>query len=227
VIAARRCTAALLLFVAIAFAPGAAKETSHLYYITTGSVDLAPLLAPPPKAFSLEQENDDRKMAALLARRTPEQSAQAARDAHRNAFIFSDVLGPAFTATSDPLAAALFAHTDDDTKVLVEQAKTFFERLRPQGVAQTHFSYPSGHAAFAACTAILLSQMVPEKKRDIFARAQTFAQNRIVAGVHFPSDVEAGWIAGTVVAAALMREPRFEADFSAAKAEVRRSLGLP
>jgi acid phosphatase (class A) len=69
--------------------------------------------------------------------------------------------------------------------------------------------------------------MVPEKRDGLFARASIFAESRIIAGVHYPSDVEAGWISGTVVAAALMNQPRFETDFSAATAELRHALGFP
>ena len=69
--------------------------------------------------------------------------------------------------------------------------------------------------------------MVPEKRDALFARASIFAESRIIAGVHYPSDVEAGWISGTVISAALIRQPRFESDFAAATAELRDALGLP
>ena len=107
----------------------------------------------------------------------------------------------------------------------VEQAKAFFERPRPPGAPQTHGSYPSGHSAFASMSAILLAQIVPERRAAIFQRADVFAESRIVAGVHYPSDVQAGWISGTVVAADLLALPRFQADFAAVRIEVRRALG--
>ena len=121
----------------------------------------------------------------------------------------------------------MFAHVNNDTEILIDIAKAHFLRQRPPGAKQTHFSYPSGHAAFAACTAILLSEMVPEKRGELFARSAIFAESRIIAGVHYPSDVEAGWISGTVVAQSLLMQPKFQADFKVAKAEVRSALGLP
>jgi acid phosphatase (class A) len=68
--------------------------------------------------------------------------------------------------------------------------------------------------------------MVPEKAAAIFARAAEYAHNRVIAGVHFPTDVEGGRIAASVIDNTLLHNPRFEADFAQAKAEVRAALGL-
>jgi acid phosphatase (class A) len=213
--------------VALAIVPAFAKDTVVApYYLSPGDVDLTALLAPPPDLGSPLEQYDEKKMADVLAIRTDVDLARAGADAHRSIFVFTDVLGNGFTQERVPLAVALFQHVGADTETLIEQAKVYFERPRPPGASQTHGSYPSGHAAFAACAAILLGQVVPEKRGAIFERAGIFAESRIVAGVHYPSDVEAGWISGTVIAAALMREPRFVQDFNAAKAEVRRVLGL-
>jgi acid phosphatase (class A) len=221
---------ALALWVVVAFAlaaPSLAKDTIVApYYLTAGDVDLSLLLAPPPDLNSPLQQYDEKKIAEVLAERTPSDVAQASADAHRSIFVFSDALGSGFTADRIPLTNALFAHVNADTEALIGEAKAHFDRPRPPDAPQTHGSYPSGHAAFAACAAILLGQMVPEKRSAIFARASIFAESRIIAGVHYPSDVEAGWISGTVIAAALMRRPRFQEDFTAARAEVRRALGL-
>ena len=67
--------------------------------------------------------------------------------------------------------------------------------------------------------------MVPEKRSMLFARGAEYGYNRIIAGVHFPSDVMAGHIAATVIAASLMQTPTFSADFITAKMELRRVLG--
>jgi acid phosphatase (class A) len=203
----------------------AAKTPSSSYYLTPAQVDLSELLEPPPDPSSSVAREDVNTMASVEAERTQADLDAAQADKHRTVFSFSDVFGSQFVAGKLPLATALFAHTSGDTEVLVAQAKAYFDRPRPAGARQTHGSYPSGHAAFAACTAILLSAMVPEKRDAIFARAEIFADRRIVAGVHYPTDVEAGWIAGTIVAYALLQQPRFVADFRAARTEVRTALG--
>jgi len=68
--------------------------------------------------------------------------------------------------------------------------------------------------------------MVPERASAIFDRAAEYAHNWVIAGVHFPTDIEAGRIAASVIDNALLHNARFVLDFSRAKAEVRRALGL-
>jgi acid phosphatase (class A) len=217
---------AALLLAAVVASPAIAKDHGSLYYIPQDSLVLQALLAPPPEEDSRQEEYDARKVSEALIARTPADMAQAASDAHRNIFVFASILGPNFAKAKLPLTVAMFAHADNDTEILIDIAKAHFLRKRPPGAKQTHFSYPSGHAAFAACAAILLSEMVPERRGELFARAAIFAESRIIAGVHYPSDVEAGWISGTVVAQSLLMQPKFQTDFKAAKTEVRSALGL-
>lgn len=91
---------------------------------------------------------------------------------------------------------------------------------------QYSYSYPSGHSTFGAMTAILLSYMVPEKRAELYARGWQFGESRIVGGVHYPTDVDAGRIDATALVAVMMRNPDFRADLAAAGAELRGSLGL-
>ena len=44
--------------------------------------------------------------------------------------------------------------------------------------------------------------------------------------MHFPSDLDAGHIAGSVIAVELMRDEEFKAEYEAAKSELRAALGL-
>jgi acid phosphatase (class A) len=73
---------------------------------------------------------------------------------------------------------------------------------------------------------VVLSNMVPEKRNEIMARAWAYGENRIIGGIHFRADVEAGRIAGTVIAARIMEQPDFQVEYAAAKAELRKVLGL-
>ncbi len=88
------------------------------------------------------------------------------------------------------------------------------------------YAYPSGHSTRGALTAILLAQMVPENRKELFTRGWDFGESRVVGGVHYPSDVEAGRIDATAMAAIMMLNPDFKADLASAKLELRRALGL-
>jgi acid phosphatase (class A) len=49
----------------------------------------------------------------------------------------------------------------------------------------------------------------------------------MIVGAHYPTDVEAGRITGTVAAALLLQNPLFQRDFAAARAQLRAQLQLP
>jgi|SRR5580658_5096466 acid phosphatase (class A) len=92
---------------------------------------------------------------------------------------------------------------------------------------QAHLSYPSGHSTFGTVCAILLADMVPEKRAELFARGLDYAHSRMVVGAHFPTDLEGGRLTGTVAAELLMRNPRFQHDFAMQRASLRAALNLP
>lgn len=87
-------------------------------------------------------------------------------------------------------------------------------------------SYPSGHATVGALMAILLADMVPERRTELFAKGWQFGEARIISGVHFPTDVEAGRILGSVLAELMQQDAQFRVDQGVARRELRAALGL-
>jgi hypothetical protein len=121
-----------------------------------------------------------------------------------------------------------------DLNRAIGPAKDRYNRPRPVAedphiepvVKAANASFPSGTATFAYGTAILLADMVPEKAAAIFARADAYAHNRVVAGVHYPTDLEGGRISASVIHNVLLHDAVFMADFAKARGEVRRAIGL-
>lgn len=225
------------LFVA-ASAASYAAPSAEASYLDARQIPLGVLLAPPAADGSERQQADLDAVLNAQRSRTPEQVARAKADATKSVFRFADVLGPDFNEAGLPKTAALFEAVDHDAERVAKGGKHFFSRARPfiasrdvqpivpKRPGDDYNSYPSGHATFGYLCAILLAQMVPEKRDALFARGREFGMNRVVDGVHYPSDVEAGRIDGTLVAAALMANPDFQRDFADAKAEVRAALKL-
>jgi acid phosphatase (class A) len=205
-------------------------------YPIAGQVDLTTLLAPPPAPDSAQTKMEIEELLKIQAARTDAQAAAAIADHNYSVYRFADVMGPAFNAANLPLTTELFARVVDTGKSIVEPAKDFWGRERP-GVVDSRImpvmkeaksaSYPSGHSTAGTLMAIVLANMVPEKSAAIFARGWVFAQNRLVAGEHFPSDIQAGRIAGTVIASHLFENEEFKTDFVAARLELRKALGYP
>jgi acid phosphatase (class A) len=115
-------------------------------------------------------------------------------------------------------------------------SKEYWSRERPVKVSKDVIplrsvrlptAYPSGTTLFGAVTGIVLANMVPEKRYDLFERGHQFAKGRVVVGVHYPRDVLAGEIAATLITSAFFQTPAFVTDFEAARAELRQVLGYP
>jgi acid phosphatase (class A) len=214
----RRLAAALLLVAALC-APALAVDDGYCY-LQPGQLDLVLFLPPPPDPGSSQERTDQAEVAATIAARSGPQ-VERAQEAVRNVFFFAPSVGSTFDAAHDPVTAAFFDRIGADVHKLVDDAKLYYGRPRPTGAAKRRGSYPSGHAAFAAAAAVVLSQVVPCKRAEIFRQARAFGENRIILGLHYPSDIVAGWTSGTLAAYAMMQDSQFQHDLAAAKAELR------
>lgn len=67
-------------------------------------------------------------------------------------------------------------------------------RLRPALPVPSHASYPSNHSFQSFAVANILQRMMPEHPgvTALYARARRVAENREWAGLHYPSDTDAG-----------------------------------
>ena len=118
---------------------------------------------------------------------------------------------------------------------MVDPAKDVWKRPRPHQLSDlvkpavkisNSGAWPSGHTTVGTLAGIVLSNMLPEKRREIMARAWDYGHNRLVGGIHFASDIEMGRIAGSVIFASISQHADFKAEFDAAKSELRAALGM-
>jgi acid phosphatase (class A) len=216
-------------------ASSAEPKPQGAFYIEPSQVDLDYLLAPPPALGSAAEAADLAMVVAAQKNRSAEDVVAAEADHHRTVFRFANVMGARFAPARLPFATEFFLRVYADEARIVDATKVHFNRPRPFMVDSSLMpmvypkptpSYPSGHTTFAYVNAILLARMVPEKAAAIFERAAVYGNGRIVVGAHFPTDVEAGKIAGAVIDSVFFSDPKFMKDFDRARIEVRHALGL-
>jgi len=226
--------AAVRVAAVLAAALAGIGDAAQARYLEPSEVNLVRILAPPPAPQSAAGKADIAAVLAAQAARTDADVKAAQADDATSVFRFADVMGAGFKPESLPFAAGFFNDVGADLNRAIGPAKDRYNRPRPivedarvePVVKAANASYPSGTATFAYGTAILLADMVPEKAAAIFARADAYAHNRVVAGVHYPTDVEAGRISAAVIDYVLLHDAAFMADFAKARAELRHAVGL-
>jgi acid phosphatase (class A) len=219
-------------------APSKTPTTHANYYLDPQPLHLDLILPPPPARDSATSAAELTELHRIEAVRTPAQVAQAEADDHEeDIFIFKTVLGPHFTAEALPITAALSAHIRKDESATSSPLKDIYRRPRPYQVDSTLHpvctlnpeptSYPSGHSLSGYLLAFTLVQLVPEKRQEIFSRADEYVHNRLICGVHYASDTEASRRVAYAIFGSLATSPRFQRDLIAAREETRIKLGFP
>ena len=175
------------------------------------------------------------KVLTIQVTRSPEMVARAKADDDEDVWRFADILGTGFSKDKLPKVAAFFDRIAATEGAVVDPAKKVFNRPRPYQLSDLvkpaidpskSAAWPSGHATLGTLMGIELSRMVPEKRAELMTRAWEYGYNRVVAGMHFPTDVDMGRIAGSVISVEITRQSDFPAEFEAAKLELRSALGL-
>jgi len=217
----------------------AAKAPKTPVFISPALADAVVMITPPPALTSKTMTRDAAEIIAIHRSATPLEIENANWDnQHEDLFAIAKVLGNNFTKESLPATAKLWADMDNDQSIFVSAAKKFFQEPRPYdfdpniksvcgsnpGGAKN--SYPSGHGTVGYLSTLVLVMMVPEKAEAIRARADQYAHNRVVCGDHYASDLPASKESAQIIIGAMIGNPKFQQEFAAAKAEVRKALGL-
>ena len=211
-----------------------AAEPSFIAPSRIAGLDFLPA---PATTGSVVAVRELAELHQIEAARTPEQVARAAADdKEESIFLFRDVIGSNFSSQALPLTALLSSHVGHDESANTDMLKQHFGRVRPYNadsslhpVCKTKKkddSYPSGHSTAGYLQALTLIELMPEKRDLILARADDYARNRLVCGVHYRSDIEAAKLLAYSVHALMRENGQYKAEVAAARAELR-SSGLP
>lgn len=212
-------------------------------YLGDEALHGADILPPPPTADSPRGLADRAAYDETRALKDTPRWAEAIKDAdlwqggavHRCSCAVGVELSPATT----PALMRVFHKIELDGRTVGTPPKDHYGRPRPAlgndkpicvpraDWLKTNASYPSGHSLVEWSWALVLTELIPAKADAALKLGQEMGQSRVVCGVHYPSDVEAGRTLGAGMVARLHADPAFLADMAAAKAELAKPLPAP
>ncbi|WP_428374994.1 acid phosphatase [Lichenicoccus sp.] len=196
------------------------------------------VLPPPPAPGSPAQRLDQVVFShsRTTRERDPQRWALASNDAQLDLdhlmADFACALGVRLDRHSAPALYRLLARVSLDSRPETDAVKDHYGRRRPyigndapicvaRGTSlDTSASYPSGHTTVGWTLALLLAELAPDRSGEILARGRAFGESRIICGVHWLSDVQAGYLNAAALVAALHSSVVFRADMLQAGREI-------
>jgi acid phosphatase (class A) len=201
------------------------------------------VMPPPPPPGSPLARADEAVFQATRALKDTPRWAMAASDAEARLpdvlHAFDCAVGVQLDPAKAPAVLHVIARATGDDGALIGPAKEHYGRPRPltgndepicvDRASVWGAAYPSGHATVGWTWAMILAELAPDRAGAILARGRAFGDSRVVCGVHWVSDVQAGRIVGSTVMAKLNANAEFESDMKAARAELDalRASGAP
>ena len=147
---------------------------------------------------------------------------------------FSEPLGLQMSQEETPEIYKLLRDSKATCEAISGFPKYYYKRKRPfirfqeptatpqfEPDLRRNYSYPSGHTILGWCSALLLSEINPERADTILKRGMMYGESRVIVGAHWQSDVDAGRLAGSVVYAHMHTSDRFLEQMRRAKQEFR------
>jgi acid phosphatase (class A) len=196
------------------------------YYLTGHEEVWRNFPAKPALGSPVDQE-DLLITLSLQTSRTEDQKNEALRDKKYTIKLMTDVIDTDFEHHY-PNVFKVLNNADIDSYYINTMIKNENGRLRPFVQHPTlvtplfttgDFSYPSGHATGMELQARILAQLFADKADALRQRARQVADSRVVAGVHYASDTEAGLELGDLLFSELESKFAFQKDLVAAAAE--------
>ena len=207
---------------------GAFAKESSLNYLKDGKPAAAALLAPPPLPDSVEQAADMQEVHAVYHAASSNDMEAAYAEKKFTVFNFAAAVGPYFSETNLPKTAAFFEKVQADAATVTDAGKDFFKRPRPystdpslaNGKLEKSFSYPSGHSTESMVLALVLADLLPDRRDAILAHARTMGWHRVQIARHYPTDIYAGRVLALAIVKQFKKNDVFQKDFDVVKAEL-------
>ena len=232
-----RASLALATFLAGCAAASPVAAPSHRQGVPASSVtaagakagvDVWALTGPCPVADSPDWRDDLAVVLWVQEARTAEEVRRAASEVELGPEALSEEAGRPLDSTHRPLTGALLDDAARGAREVYWPLKAHCDRPRPFAAdarvapavtKEQSAAFPSGHATIGALYARLLAELVPQRAPQLAERGRQIGFDRVRAGVHWPSDVEAGRKLGVALAEAFLARAEFRARLEEARAK--------
>ncbi len=182
----------------------------------------------PAPARGSDQDKADLAIVLWMQRTRSSADVARARDHLQvNLATFATALGDRFDVAAHPRTQALLDRFVARSHAVSGEAKRRWARPRPY-VADARvapavkledtFSYPSGHAIRGVLLARILGELAISRRAELLEIGLQVGYDRVVGGVHYPSDVLGGQRLGEALATALLASPDLSAEVEAVRA---------
>jgi len=185
-------------------------------------LDLRAVPAAPADG-SAQDKADFGTLYDWQARRTADQCARARTQMSHSYEVFFGKMN-LFGAQTPAQVTSFFRNVGEDSVAAHKYLKDAYQRPRPfvrdAGIKPclprvAGFGYPSGHATMARLFALILADLMPARRSEFLGIADEAGLNRVISGVHHPTDVAAGKTLADVLHKELVKTPQFAADLRA------------
>ncbi|MDR0353198.1 MAG: phosphatase PAP2 family protein, partial [Opitutaceae bacterium] len=200
-------------------------------FLTTAHEVFYAMLPPPPPDDSPAGLADIETILQVQKDRTPAQVERARRVEKQNTMSLGAWLfGPDFNKENLPRTYAFLRRASTERSAIIRAMKAQWSRPRPYdrglGVEKcvpnrpAGTSYPSGHSSAGALWEVLFSAAMPEHETFFASARREIMWSRVLAGVHYPSDTQAGCLIGHAIARDMLKAPATRAALKEMRAEI-------
>lgn len=218
-------------------------DAAQPYFTTKEMPDMLKWCPPPPDTLSTHFAYDMAQyMWGKQMRHDPVRADIATRDAVFGlACIIREFCEPFGMQISKEETPEIYKVLRDGTATcdsIAKLPKRHYMRKRPfvrfnettlypadEAHLRTNGSYPSGHTILGWSSALLLSEINPDRADTLLARGMMYGESRVIVGAHWQSDVDAGRLAASAAYAKLHTSERFLEQMRRARLEFRCKTG--
>lgn len=187
------------------------------------------LIDPPFSSGSIERKNEIQQIVKLQKNISLKVLDEAFAEYHFDPKMVAQA-DPSLVREKNPQVFQLLERANITAKDVNRSVKNYWNVSRPYIASKSVKilvegsgtpAYPSGHSCGSYVAAHILSLLIPQKRREFFARAEEISQHRVLVGMHYPQDLIAGKQLALLIVGGLMQNSEFQKDFAKAQKEIK------